>query len=283
MTEPIDPRIEKLIALLYGELPEEEEEQVRRMIAEDDDLRAEWEEMVSTREFLGEWELEDEAPSFVFLDEHARESEPEAEGFWDRLRGRFGGFATATPWAVAAAAVLIAALAIADFHVERRDGRLAFGFGTPPDGPPSLTEQVTPGGRMLPPDQGEIAPLERAPVQRAGSGEMMLASDQAYISRDEFEAFTAGMTQTMVALINQYGREQNQGMARYFQAALGGLAERQSESYQDLRTRIEALRLGVSEEQFKTNVQVDYLMQQNQPGLAVPVSQSPSEGSGGER
>jgi anti-sigma factor RsiW len=49
---PLDPRIDKLVALLYGELPETEAREVRAMIEADPGLRHEWEELQGTREML---------------------------------------------------------------------------------------------------------------------------------------------------------------------------------------------------------------------------------------
>jgi hypothetical protein len=283
MTEqPLDPRREKLVGLLYGELSTEEEQEIRKQIAEDESLRADWEELVAAREMIGEWDVAAETPSFVFLDEQAPAREERQLGFWDRLRERFGGFVTATPWAMATAAVVIAVLALSDFRVTREGGTLAFGFGERESETPAQALQFDPQG-------GGGFPLEGTPVQQASSNPVLsdnhpylVPATSPFLTRDEFEAYTAGMTQTMVALINQYGREQQGQTSSYLQAIFGGFAERQDDSYRELRARIEALRLGLTEEQFKTNVQVDYLMQQEQPGLVPVVNQAPSDGSGGK-
>ncbi|MDM7915765.1 MAG: hypothetical protein QUU85_10965, partial [Candidatus Eisenbacteria bacterium] len=66
---PLDPRWEKLVALLYGELPPEEEQSLRMEIESDAALRAEWEEISGARSLLQSWEVPETAkePSFVFV------------------------------------------------------------------------------------------------------------------------------------------------------------------------------------------------------------------------
>ncbi|MBZ0267083.1 hypothetical protein K8I85_02920, partial [bacterium] len=67
MNERMDPRIDKMIAYLYGELPEAEERAFRRLLEKDDALRAEYEELAGTRETLRGWEVEETVPSFVLV------------------------------------------------------------------------------------------------------------------------------------------------------------------------------------------------------------------------
>ncbi|MBD3161624.1 MAG: hypothetical protein GF346_05280, partial [Candidatus Eisenbacteria bacterium] len=103
---PLDPRREKLIGLLYGELSEAEEKEIRREIAGDATLRRDFEELVATRQLLGEWKIEEESPRYQFLDREptARRSDP--DGPLARLRRKIGSW-TALPWAVATAALVL--------------------------------------------------------------------------------------------------------------------------------------------------------------------------------
>jgi anti-sigma factor RsiW len=88
---PLDVRFERLVALLYGELPPAEERSLRAEIESDPALRAAWEEISSAREFLGRVP-EEPAPSFVFLDESHLPAR--------RRLSRF--FPVLAPWAAAA-------------------------------------------------------------------------------------------------------------------------------------------------------------------------------------
>ena len=125
---PLDPRREKLIALLYGELPEEQEKEIREEIEADPDLRADWEELTATRRILQEWDVEEQSPGFVFVDDADTQAAAVNTGILGGWRRRLKGFVTATPWAVAAAAVLVAALALGDFRIEKTDSGLRIGW-----------------------------------------------------------------------------------------------------------------------------------------------------------
>ena len=143
-----DPRMEKLIALLYGELPEEEERELRRQLVTDAALRAEWEELCGTRSILGRWEVNEPAPRVVFVqrvvEAAAADSGSEAGDPRTRARRRqssgsrpetiwsgLGRILAAPAWGLAAAAVCLAVLGLAHFRIDRADGGFAFHFGAP--------------------------------------------------------------------------------------------------------------------------------------------------------
>jgi hypothetical protein len=272
---PLDSRREKLVGLLYGELGAEDERWIREEIERDEELRSDWEELVATRQILQKWEVADQAPSYVFVDER-QPTEPRARsrvsGGW---LGRLRGLAPATSWAFAAAAVAVLALALTDFRVNRSNGTLSIGFGDPPaqklalQGEPDDVDDVVPLGSS-PTAQRAVAELASDRVLAPGSG--------PYITREEFEAYNVGMTRTMIALLNEYDRQREQETNAFLRTAFGGVAERQNDDYRDLRSRIEALTVGMSEEQYRTDVQIDYLMHQNQPGLVTPSSDTTAGG-----
>ncbi|MBD3236861.1 MAG: hypothetical protein GF330_09165, partial [Candidatus Eisenbacteria bacterium] len=64
--ESLDPIRQKMVAALYGELPADAERELQAALAEDAELRAEWEELQAARGFLREAEHPEPAPSFVF-------------------------------------------------------------------------------------------------------------------------------------------------------------------------------------------------------------------------
>lgn len=281
MTEnPLDPRIEKLVALLYGELSAEEERLLRLEIESDPALRAEWESISGTRSLLQAWESEDAPPQFVFLEE----TDPKpavtkivrpAAGWRTRMRGMLLG----SGWAVAAAAIVVAVLAANDFRVVRHDGAVTFRFGVPAEPIASSEPAIS--------REPHGVPLEMTPAQPAGGGmeaggPRVMQASAPYLTREEFEAYNAGMAKTMLAILNEYGRQQEQEIAGVLTVAFGEIAAKQGQDYDDLRSRIESMQLGLAGEQFRQGRQVDYLMEQNQGGVPLPVNQSPDDETKGD-
>jgi anti-sigma factor RsiW len=94
--ETLDPRLEKLVALLYGELPDEEARKVRDWIAGDSELRRTWDEMNETREALGSLDpVPTPDASFLVDVVEAKTPSPIAAahlpGWGERLRAAFTG------------------------------------------------------------------------------------------------------------------------------------------------------------------------------------------------
>ena len=61
--DAVDPKIDRLIAALYGEMSDAERRDFDAELAADPALRAEWEEISGTRSLLAGWELEERVPS----------------------------------------------------------------------------------------------------------------------------------------------------------------------------------------------------------------------------
>lgn len=211
---PLDEGMEKLVALLYGELPLSEERALRERIEREPDLRAAWEDLTAARSFLQQAPEDEEAPRFVFLNDEP--AEPRRSARWRRIRA----LPSLAPWAAAAAAVLVAVFAWS----EARHARLEAGRAVAAVGAPAAE----------------------------------------FVRRDELGAYTKSVTETMTALLNEYGRRRDEELSNVFLVALSELAERQRSDYRDLRGRIENAAFGLAEEQFRTNLQVEYLMKEDQ-------------------
>jgi phytoene dehydrogenase-like protein len=84
------------------------------------------------------------------------------------------------------------------------------------------------------------------------------------MTREEFDAYSAGVARTMTALLNEYGKRRDSEIAGVLQIALSDLADRQNRDYRDLKGRIENVAQGLADEQFRTNLQVDYLLREDQ-------------------
>lgn len=287
---PLDPRIERLVALVYGELSEAEAAKVRAMIDADPALRAEYEELSGTRTLLRQIDEPAMAPSFVFLDERETEPVSIAPGVGllgrlfgrgaDRRHGRTVGWA---PWAVAVAAMLVAVVSLTGVRLERQDGAIALRFGAPSRENPQPS-QSTPQDQNLAsnPQRGieSESPAQRddAPLPGGGHLEMTQSPEVRqvsqgagpYLTKQEFDAYAAGMTQTLLALLNEYSRTRDREVAGLLQAAIDGISEKQSQDYSDLSDRLDALRVGMAQEQLVTKTQLDALLSEGREGSLSP-------------
>lgn len=291
---PIDPRLERLIASLYGELPKAEEQEIQRLLAEDPALRAEWEELRETRAILKGWEVEEAAPSFLVVGGEssgtagtvgARKAARPHGRLWMRL----ARLAPAPAWGLAAAALLLAGLALADFQVQRVAGGIAFRFGDRAESPEvavrnqpvgdetaparpaaeSASGAAIPAGRVTSerPDAGAPGAAERSGA--ASSGEA------PYLTREEFKAYADGMARTMVALLNDYSERRDKDLSGALVSMYQELNQKQSFVYDDLRERIDAVGVGLVMEQTKTDVQLENLMDQGRGAALKAQNQSP--------
>ena len=228
--EPIDPKRERLIAYLYGEMTEDESKSFVRMLETDETLREEFEELRGAREILADWRVTEPTPSFVFLNETA--GRPEGAAWWKRFSflGGAGGFGLGL--ATAGAAALI--LAITGFRMERVDGGLAFRFGEEQKRALPVSEPFTPiRSEPLEFVTNPRTTTPNAPAVSAGSSE--------YITRAEFEKLSGQMVGSVVDLLNEYGNHQNQEVTGVLQAMYADLSDRQSRDSEEIRHRMSAL------------------------------------------
>lgn len=302
----LDPRFEKLIALLYGELPDAEAADLRRQIESDPALKEEWDELTATRSILARWEIPETTPDFVFLKDPARDGAGAAgrtasgrrTPLRERIRRAFGIWS----WGMAATAAIVLVLALTQFRVEQVPGGLAFRFGqeplpgagslqaengrnereSVPSGALSLDSPASPRGATQPTDR----PMADGPM--AGRTGRLVSTgpddlDTKYLTEEEFRAYVAGMTRTMVALFNEYGEQRDREMVAFVQAALGEVAKRHADDYQDLTGQIQTVGIGLAREQYETNSRVDLLLEQDSPARSLPVNERPASDSEGAR
>ena len=266
--ESIDPRIEKLVALLYGELPEAEAQALRGELDGDPELRGEWEELTAARAFLGTWEAPEHSPGFVFVNE--QEGAPHRRaGF----RERFRALVPVWSWGLAATAVAVLVLAGSGFQVEKMDNGFAFRFGDKKSQAPATAESLVPDGvRGVPLASPPVQAVSTEPVPTSQE----TASGSPYLTKQEFQAYTAGMAQTMVALLNEYGHQRDQEVGSALQDVLKNLSEKQTEDYRDLRGRFDAFASDLTQEQITTKAQLGYLLEQTRSTSPVSVHPSPA-------
>jgi hypothetical protein len=275
---PLDPRIDRLIASLYGEATEAEERETERLLAEDPELRAEWEELRAARALLKDWEVEEAPPNFVMVAGETPTAAARAAGPLGRWRARLARLAPAPAWGLAAAAVLLGALALADVRVRRIESGIAFGFGD------AATRSATPvetAGRseetVAQAAPAQVSPATILPASDAGSPTTGGATpaQSPYFTRDEFKAYSDGMARTMVALLNDYSSRRDKEVSRALVSLYQELNQKQTVAYDELRDRIDAVGVGLLMEQTKTDAQLDNLLGQGREGSLNTRNPSP--------
>ncbi|MEZ4650326.1 MAG: hypothetical protein R3E97_16380 [Candidatus Eisenbacteria bacterium] len=249
---PLDPRIDMMVAALYGELTDDELRRFDALLAEDPALRSEWDELRGTRTALASWEIEETPPSFVLMEPSSGPRRTRASGsrtarasesWGERLRGLVTNRGQ-LGWAVAAAACFLLVLSWSGFRVQWEGNGVAFRFGDTP----SVEERIGSGPEGAPDAGG--ADLAQFATDSLGThipltGRFGTASNESpYLTRDEFQAYTQGVALAFGDLLHaaEYNRVKNEQFSGYMRSLYEGLEDRQAESYLDLRGRIETIR-----------------------------------------
>jgi hypothetical protein len=237
MREDVDPRIDKMIAFLYGELPPVEEAAFRRLLDADATLRSELEELSSARGLLAAWKVEEAVPSFVLVEGAAGRKAvaraPAGDGPVRRFFASLRGFATSPAWAFATAALALVVLAFAGFRVERVPGGVAFRVGGAP--PPATPQRELPG-------VGTGQPLELG--SRAGAppgGSQVVPVSGSYLTHDEFNAYNSQLMTTLASLLNQYDERRDRETTELMQSLYRRINDQQLFDYERTNRRIDAL------------------------------------------
>jgi len=268
----LDPQREKLIAALYGELNEQEEQELKAHLAQDASLRADWDELHEARAFL-KAEAEGPAPSFVFLTPPAgaKRVEEEPAGFWQRLRAGLQSPAGVFAAATAAAVIMVAA----GFRVDRTPNGLTMGFGpsvnaTPPT---SLVSAERPGS-MIPLETVEESGQPAAPFSLTSA---QAAQQAQYLTRTEFINYTNEMMLMLTARQNSRDQRRNGEMALMLQSFYDELMQRQRLEYADLRSQIDRVGFGIA----GGNSTLESLIKKGERYELTPVRQTTNQKEGG--
>lgn len=265
---PLDPRHSRLVALLYAELPPDEEQTLRAELARDPALRAEWEELSATRGCLAAWEIEERTPSFVFMEPPARTNESDADmaralppaaarrGL--RLLQGMGPLLAWSGWGVAAAALLFVALAGRGTRFERLDNGFALHFGRGASAPAAGLAGLTAGERARS-GLSAGAPAEPAVPSARGGETVALTSggptnsavpgdapaDGNYVTGAELSSQTDQLVSMFARMMNEERSRQAREWTSMLRTVYSDLNDRQFTGYRDLRGRIEAVNVGI--------------------------------------
>jgi hypothetical protein len=241
MREDVDPRIDKMIAFLYGELSPAEEQSFRKVLEKDAALRADLEELSQARGVLAGWKVEEKVPSFVLVDgttpRSVRSAAPTrpSDGVLRRVLAQIRGFGASPAWGMAAAAIALAVLAGAGFRVERVPGGVAFRFGG--SHPTVAAERSLPG-------VGEGVPLELAGHSAApgvSSTPGVVPVSGPYLTHDEFNSYNSQLMSTLAQLLNQYDQQRDREVTDLMQALYRRINDQQVFNYERVSRRIDSL------------------------------------------
>ncbi|HEX7879024.1 MAG TPA: hypothetical protein VF720_06410 [Candidatus Eisenbacteria bacterium] len=220
--EAVDPKIDRMIAALYGELNDAERLEFEKQLANDPALRAEWEEISGTRNLLTGWELEDRVPSFVVVPAVATRPRV-AMGWVDVLRERFGNWFSVGGWVVAGAAAAVLLMLAKDIRIEKTPNGIAFNYGG-----------KAPVNHVLPTD----------PSGSDFGGSPRLVNDGAdggqYVTKNELDQQSAAILRMMSAYMDDYRGRRDQELGAALRSLYGNLNARQASQYEDLLGKIDA-------------------------------------------
>ena len=238
MREDIDPRIDKMIAFLYGELPPAEEAAFRRLLDSDEALRLEFAELSSARGALSEWKLDEPVPSFVLVEgATAPKAAPAAprisgDGLLRRFFASLRGFGSSPAWGFATAATALVVLAFAGFRVERVPGGIAFRMGQVP--PAATAPRELPGVGA-----GPTFELGTRPGSSAGTDVVPVSG--SYLTQEEFNSYNGQLMTTLATLLNQYDQRRDREMTDLMQNLYRRVNDQQVFDYERTNRRIDAL------------------------------------------
>jgi anti-sigma factor RsiW len=245
--ETVDPRIDKMVAALYGELSESEERAFHRLLDKDEALRAEWEELQEGRKLLAGWKVEERVPSFVLVEgEEAERAPARAGGSWlQRFRDSVRSLGAGPAWGLATAAAALFAFVLADMRFQSRlEQELAARL---PDSRPALNaapaaaddplaglgrgQSVEPVG----PGRATIVP------QDPGSEIRQVSSKGSFLTQDDLSTYNSELMTTLVDLLNQYDARRADEVSGLVQALYERVNSQQVFDYRQVNNRIDAV------------------------------------------
>jgi len=241
---PIDAHTEQLIAALYGELSPEEEAALRARMDADPGLRAEYLELSETRAVMGAWDVEGPASPFALPG-------TAPAGFGERLRRAFR--APLLTWGFAGATLALVGLLIAGFRVDRVDRGLAFRFGPEPAAAPApslVSGPAAPSTDVVLPQGPEMTPVAEQGVP---------------VTREDLDRYAGGIMQAMSGLLDNYQERRNAELAYILKGFYDTMTSEQEKKYQELRSQVHGVGMGLLAEQSVTNAALKDLMERGAP------------------
>jgi len=98
-------------------------------------------------------------------------------------------------------------------------------------------------------------------MQEEGVSVTPVSGGPPYMTRDDMDVYENQMLQLMRALLDDYQSYRDQELAGVIRALYSDVDQRQNETYDDLRGRIEALHVGLKQEQTESDLRYRNLLQ----------------------
>jgi hypothetical protein len=256
--ETLDPKRQLLVSALYGELDPEGEQRFHALLEQDSALRSEWEELREARILLESATEPPSAPEFVFMEPVRADAKP---------RRRLFGFPLFSPaWGFAGVAAGLVILIGAGLRMDRVDNALVLRFGPAPT---TLTSHPVPSSPIA------TTPQISPPVPVDGLKIEPTAELGAPVTRDDLNAYSAGMLQAMSGLMGEAQVQEKRELAYILGQFYEQLRDEQDRKYESLRQRVDGVGLGLMAEQTRTNARISRLIDQV-PEAAEPPDTSAS-------
>ncbi|NNE44365.1 MAG: hypothetical protein HKN12_09160 [Gemmatimonadetes bacterium] len=239
--ESLDPRIDRMMAALYGELPETEMRAFERLLETDAALRAEWDELQGSRRVLENWDVEESVPSFVMMDAPAPAAAPAAPtpSLWSRLKETVSGWGMAPGLALGAAAVALGSFVISDISGGDEDLRAEIA---------SLRAQVeqasgagAPAGGSTEQDLRNLMQARDLTSSPGTSDGVIQQASDSYLTRTEWSAEREEFMQSLVSLLNEYSERKDSENLDLLQAMYERVNQQQLYDYRQLAGRVDDL------------------------------------------
>lgn len=268
----LDAGRQMLIRALYEELSPEETLSFEKLLEENADLRADWEELRATRRLLAPAVEREEVSPFEVPEPlsgpaASAPSTSGSAGFFGRLRpGLRSGWIPAWGFAGATAALLV--LLALGLRVDRVDQGVVVRLGPGRNPTPELASaSPNTAGQAESLDLGRYAtPGGVTALPTAASGD--------YLTHNDLDGYTANMMQAVSELLGNYREEQRGELAFVLQGLYEQLRKEQRRDFDKLRARVDGVGLGLMMEQNRTSQKLESLVQTRtepgSPGTATP-------------
>ena len=256
--ESFDPRVQKLVASLYGELSEAEERELAEELERDPGLRGDFEELRAARVFLTDWAGDEPAPGSIFTEQPALWTRAGlADTPWARARQWMGHLMPAPAWGFGFATVVLLGLIVGGFRVDRVDNGIALRFGRG-----AAPERVLMAGSPSDPDMpGNPA---ASPTLLDGTVDALpVSATGPYVTQGQLREQQGQILEQMTALLADYEQRRNGELAYILQTFYQEIAGQQNRAITELQSQIEGVGLGLMAEQSRTNQRLETLVDED--------------------
>ena len=202
---PLDLWRDRMVTALFGELSAEQRGELDRALANDEELRRDWQELGEARALLDTIRAEEAVPARFELPPETPSRAPVATvSVWRWALASAAGFLFA--------AVLFGGLLLTGLRVDKTPQGILVGF---------VRETV----------------LE--PQQQPISTHILAQDQQQYLTRDEFMSLARTLVGATAARLDELERRQSSTQTETARLLFQALATRQQRQYDDLRARLQ--------------------------------------------